>query len=95
MLAIICCVSLLQLKGLGREKVSASGHLGAAEPWSPFCGHRELELVDRESTGSDGHSPISVATANKGQWPSYSDFIALHVYHKPFHFYAGMSHHRL
>ena len=33
-----------------------SKHLGAAEPWPPFCCHRELELVDREPTGSDGHS---------------------------------------
>lgn len=41
-----------------------SGTLGAAEPWPPFCRHRELELVDRESTGSDGHSPISVSTVN-------------------------------
>jgi hypothetical protein len=40
-----------------------SKHLGAAEPWPPFCCHRELELVDRESTRSDGHSPISVSTA--------------------------------
>jgi hypothetical protein len=43
--------------------MSVSKHLGVAEPWPPFCWHWKLELVDRESTRSDGHSAIGVSTA--------------------------------